>query len=293
MIPTAFEYRTPETVEEALALLSKYREDAKVLAGGQSLIPMLKQSLCAPRVVVDLRRIPGLAAIEAVESGTRLGALATYRDVETSPLVKARCPLVSDVSGVVADLQVRSCGTVVGALCQADPAGDHPAVLLVLDAEVEIASPRGDRVTKVADFLQGAMEVALEPDELVRAVCIPQSHAVTCAYRRQERDASGYALAGAAAQLRLSGGLMEDVRVGVTGVASRSFRAGLMEERLRGKDVRREEIVAAASGITRGREVIEDSFASAEYRSWLAEVVAVRAVLAAVARAATEGSVPS
>lgn len=292
MIPWAFEYRAPETVEEALALLSKYREDAKVLAGGQSLIPMLKQYLCTPRVVIDLRRIPGLAAIEAVEAGVRIGSLATHRDVEASSLVKARCPLLSEVAAVVADLQVRNCGTVAGALCQADPAGDHPAALLALEAEVEIASPRGDRLTKVGDFLQGAMEVALEPDELVRAVCIRQSHAATCAYRKKERERAGYALAGAAAQLRLNGGLVEEIRVAVTGVASRPFRASLMEEKLQGKDARRQEVEAAACGIARGKEVIADSFASAEYRSRLAEVYAARAVLAAAAKATAEGSVP-
>jgi carbon-monoxide dehydrogenase medium subunit len=288
VIPAAFEYRAPESIDETLALLAKYREDAKVLAGGHSLIPALKLRFASPAVVIDLRRIPDLASIEATEAhggGFEVGALVTHHEVETSPLIHARCPLLAETAAAIGDVQVRNFGTLVGSVCHADPSSDYPAALLALEAEVVIASPRGERSVPVHDFLQGMLETALEPDELARAVRFPASYAATAAYSKMRQSASGFAIAGAAAQLRLEGMRAVDVAVGITGVADRAFRATQVEEALRGAELTSDLVEAAVRGIAAGRELLGDLHASGEYRAHLAEVHARRAILRALSRA--------
>ncbi len=287
MIPAAFEYRAPETLEEALDLLSKHREDAKVLAGGHSLIPALKLRLAAPAVVVDLRRIPGLSSIEPADGGGdgfQVGALVTHHEIETSPLVRARCPLLVETAAAIGDVQVRSLGTLAGSVCHADPAADYPAALLALDAHVVIASPRGERSVPVGDFLQGMLETALEPDELVRAVYFTGRCSSSAAYVKMRQSASGFAIAGVAVQLRLEGRRAVEVAVGITGIADRAFRATGAEGALRGAEITPEAVDAAVRGIAAGRELLGDLHASSEYRAHLAEVYARRAILLAASR---------
>lgn len=289
MIPTAFEYRSPETIEEALALLDKYREDAKVLSGGHSLIPALKLRLSTPAVVVDLRRIPGLSSIEALAPGEgdgfRIGALVTHHDVEASSLVKARSPLLSEVAGMIGDVQVRNFGTLVGSICNADPAADYPAALLALGARVVIVSPRGERAVPVGDFLQGCLETALEPEEFVRSVVFPRSSPATAAYLKMRQSASGFAIVGVAVQLRMKGAVASEVDVGVTGIAERAFIATPLEDLLQGSEITPEAVEEAVQGIASGRELLSDLHASAEYRAHLAEVYAKRAILLGASRA--------
>ena len=284
MIPAAFDYRSPDTIEEALSLLSKYREDAKVLTGGHSLIPALKLRLATPAVVVDLRRIRGLAAIESAGDGVRIGALVTHHEVEASPLIKARCPLLAEAAAAIGDVQVRNVGTLVGAVCHADPAADYPAALLALDAEVAVRGPRGQRSVRVGDFLQGVLATALEPDEIAAAVTIPASRPASSAYLKVRQSASGFAIVGVAAQLQLEGGAARDVAVGVTGIADRAFRAAAVEEALRGKKLTEEAVRQAVTGIAKGRELLSDIHASQEYRAHLAVVYARRAILLAASR---------
>lgn len=288
MIPAAFEYRSPETIEQALELLEKYREDAKVLSGGHSLIPALKLRLTTPAVVVDLRRIPGLTSMEplpvAEGDGFRIGALVTHHDIEASPLVRARGPLLAEAAGMIGDAQVRNFGTLVGSICNADPAADYPAVLLALQARVVIVSPRGERSVPVGDFLQGCLETALEPDEFVRAVMFPRSSPASAAYLKVRQSASGFAIVGVAAQLRMQGAIAREVDVGVTGIAERAFIATELEDALQGQEITPETVEEAVRGIASGREISSDIHASAEYRAHLAGVYAKRAILLAASR---------
>ncbi|MBI4603168.1 MAG: xanthine dehydrogenase family protein subunit M [Planctomycetes bacterium] len=288
MIP-ALEYRTPESLEEALDLLERHGEEAKVLAGGHGLIPALKLRLAAPRVLVDLRRVPGLSSIEPLPEGGDgfvVGALVTHREIEVSPLVRARCPLLAEVAGAIGDAQVRNFGTLAGSLCHADPAADYPAVLLALDAEAVVASRRGERRVSAGELVQGVFETALEPDEIVRSVRFPGPHFAAAAYSKARQAASGFALAGAAAHLKLDGRRATDIAVGITGVAARPFRAAGVEDALRGQELSPEAVEAAVRGLAAGRELTSDIHASAEYRARLAEVHAKRAIL----RAAERGS---
>lgn len=285
MIPAAFDYRAPESIREALSLLAKYQDDAKVLSGGHSLIPALKLRLAAPKVVVDLRRIPGLASIEPDQNGVRVGALVTHHQVETSTLVKARCPLLAEAAASIGDVQVRNLGTLVGSVCHADPAADYPAALLALDAEVTIASPRGEKSMPVNDFLQGMLEAALEPNEIVLSLFIPAAHPASSAYLKMRQSASGFAIVGVAAQLKMDGRRAKDLAVGVTGIAERAFRASAAEDVLMGQEITEAAVRDAVRGIAGGRDLLGDIHASAAYRAHLAEVYARRAILLAASRA--------
>ena len=281
MIPAPFEYRCPQSTRELLVLLSKYRESCRILAGGQGLLPALRKRTVRPSMLLDLRRIPGLVEVEPDGEGIRIGALVTYRRLETSPLVQARCPALAEVAGRVGDIQVRNLGTLAGSVCEGDPAADAPALLVALDAEVEILSPRGNKMARVGDFLQGATETALEPDEFVRALRVPSASSLRGVYLRRPLCARGFALAGVAALLLLEEGRALDVRVAVTGVARRVFRAKNLERDLVGKELDAELVHAVARDICRGEQVLSDAGASARYRSHLADVLAARALLRA------------
>ena len=305
MIPAAFEYRAPRTVEEALALLAKHREEARVLTGGHGLIPALKLRQETPALVVDLRRIPGLGDVEPLDpappspraappdppcggpgrsGGLRIGALVSHRALAEAPTVRSRCPVLAEVAALIGDPQVRSVGTLVGSICHGDPAADYPAVLLALGARVLIASPRGERLAEVAEFIQGPFETALEPDELVLAVEVDRSAPASSAYYKVHRSASGFALAAAAAVVEIEGERIRSCAIGVTGVATRPFRAHAVEERLVGALCAHGFPEGAARGASDGQSVLDDLHASAEYRAHLAEVCIRRAVEKALSR---------
>jgi len=285
LIPAPFEYRAPVSLAEALVILSKYGAEARVIAGGHGLIPALKMRFSTPALVVDLRRIPGLGAIEAAGDGVRIGALATHAEAAQSGVIAARAPLLAAVAAQVGDPQVRSWGTVVGSICQADPAGDIAAALLALEASVETASPRGARSIPLGDFIEGMFQVALAPDEIAVAVTTPAPARGTCAYSKTRQSASGLAIAGVAAQLRMEEGRAAGIAVAVTGVADKPFRARALEDALRGRAIEPDLVAEAARGIAEGRSVLSDMHASAEYRAHLAEVHARRAVLMAGGKA--------
>lgn len=281
MIPLPFEYRAPASLEELLELLGKHGESARVLAGGQSLIPALKLAALDIRLVIDLRRVPGLGGIRATDEGVWIGALETCGRVEQSPLVRARCPLLAEVIGRIGDSQTRNVGTVLGSVCQADPGADAPAALVALDAEIEVVGPRGDKWVRLSDFLQEPMEPALEPDEIARAIRIPDMGIHGYAYARQQRSQAGFALAGVAALVRQAEGRITTATVGVTGVGRRAFRVPEIEEGLEGRNIEEGSLRKALRGLAAGREILQDGLASEEYRRHLAEVLATRALLEA------------
>jgi carbon-monoxide dehydrogenase medium subunit len=285
VIPAPFEYRSPETLAEAVSLLAKYGGEARVLSGGHGLIPALKLRLLAPAVVIDLRRVPDLRSVAMLGGGLRVGALATHREVESSPLVRARAPLLAETARAIGDVQVRNWGTIGGAIAGGDPGADYPAALLALDGEVVIAGPRGERRVLAAEFCRGRAPAALEPGEIIRAVDLPAGPAAGAAYLKMRRSACGFAIAGVAVRIRVAGRQVESASAGVTGVAAGAFRAVALEEALRGREIDPELVAEACRGIAAGREVLADLHASAEYRAAVAEVLARRAVLLAAARA--------
>jgi carbon-monoxide dehydrogenase medium subunit len=281
VIPASLEYRRPDCEEELRGLLEKYRESGRILAGGQALLPACKRRALRPAVLIDVTRIESLGSIEEVGASVRIGATVTYRRAAASGALRARCPLLARVAGSVGDPQVRSLGTLVGSLCEAHPSADLPAALVALEAEVEIAGPRGEKMARVADFIQGPRETALEPDEFVRALRIPGPEGLRGSYRKVPLGGFGYALAGVAALVALVEGSAMEIRLGVTGVGARPFRAVAVEDALRGQAVEAERVGAAVGGTVAGIEVLGDDLASAEYRAHLAGVLAARAILEA------------
>jgi carbon-monoxide dehydrogenase medium subunit len=285
MIPSPFDYRAPATVDEAVAILAKHGESAKVLSGGHSLIPALKLRLAAPEVVVDLRRIRELASIEAAGDRIRIGALVTHREVAEAPLVRARAPLLAEAARAIGDVQVRNLGTLVGSICHADPAADYPAALLALDAEVVVRGPRGERSMRAAEFLQGLFTTRLGPGEIACSVVIPRARPASAAYLKARQSASGFAIAGVAVQLRVEGGRAVEAAIGVTGAAEKAFRATAAEDILRGGGLDDGRLEEAATGLAGGLDLLSDIHASAEYRRHLVDVLALRALRLARSRA--------
>jgi carbon-monoxide dehydrogenase medium subunit len=292
MKPAPFEYRRPETLEEALALLQEHGDEAKVLAGGQSLVPVLNMRLLRPSVVVDVNALPGLDHVEAVNGHVRVGALVRQRALEASPLTPERLPLVAEALPHVGHFVTRGRGTIGGSIAHADPASDLPAVLLALEATVVARSQKGDRSIPITSFFRGPFQTALADNEIITEIRLPApSEGYGSAYVNIEQPASGYAIAGVAAVLGHSGGVMgstiiEDVRVGITGVADHAYRASAVENALRGTDCSRDRIARASEQAAQGVEVNSDIHADREYRTAMAQVLARRAIEAARARSA-------
>ena len=206
MIPTAFAYAAPTSLDEALALLSQYGEDAKLLAGGQSLLPALKLRLAAVEQLIDLGRIPDLAYIREETGSLCIGARTTHYEVETSLLLQQRCPLLSECAGQIGDVQVRNRGTLGGSLAHADPAADYPAAILALDAEIRVVSAQGERSLSAEDFFIDMMTTALQPQEVLTEVRVPVCAAQTgSTYLKVPQPASGFAIVGIAAVVTLDG----------------------------------------------------------------------------------------
>ena len=207
MYPAQFDYHTPGTVKEALDLLGKYKDDAKLLAGGHSLLPAMKFRLARPAHVVDLRKVPGLAGIKEEGGSLVIGAMTTHWAVESSPLVKAKCPVLAQTAAQIGDPMVRNMGTIGGSLTHADPAADYPATIIALNAETVLAGPKGKRTIKVDDFFKSLMTTAVGPDEILTEVRVPVCGAnVGCAYMKFPHPASRFAVVGVAAALTVEGG---------------------------------------------------------------------------------------
>jgi len=287
MIPSNFEYFAPTTIDEALSLLDQHGDDCKILSGGHSLIPVLKLRLAAPAVVVDIGKIAQLKTIKIDNGVIRLGANATHAAIAASVEVKQHCPLLAETAAQIGDQQVRNRGTIGGSLTHADPAADWPAAMLALNAEIVARSSKGERAIKASDFFVDMLTSAVEPGEIVTEVRVPvPAQPQASAYLKVAQSASGFALVGVAAQLKLNNGQCEEISIGVTGLAPKAFRAAAVEGALRGKTLDEAAIKAAAAHADAdASDALEDIHASGEYRRQLAKVYAQRAVQAALSRA--------
>jgi carbon-monoxide dehydrogenase medium subunit len=287
MYPAPFEYHAPTTVAEAVSLLERFQDDAKLIAGSQSLVPMMKLRLAQPKHVVDLRKVPGLTGISE-EGGTLvIGAMTTHRAIETSELARARLPILAEAAAWIGDAQVRNVGTIGGSLSHADPAADWPAVTCALDAAVRVAGPRGERTLQVQEFIQGPLTTALDPGEIVLQVRIPLPKAKTgSAYEKLPHPASRFAIVGVAALVTLdSNGAVQAARVAVTGLGARVTRATRVEQALQGAQATPAALDAAAARAADGIELRADAIGSPAYKAQLAAVHAGRALRRAVGRA--------
>lgn len=286
MIPAPFEYHRASSVAEALQLLTKLPE-AKLLAGGHSLLPMMKLRLVSPTHVVDLGRIEALRFIRGEGQTLVVGALATHWMVESSDAVRGAVPMLAETAGRIGDVQVRNAGTIGGNLAHADPAADYPAAILALEAQMVAQSPRGRRTIPAAQFFTGLFSTALAADEILVEVRVPvPSGRIGGAYLKFAHPASGFAVVGVAAVVTVDGqGRCAGVHIGVTGVGPAAYRPARVEAQLKGAVLDEKTIRAAAEHAADGVNVNEDLFASAEYRAHLARVFTKRAVLAAAQRA--------
>jgi aerobic carbon-monoxide dehydrogenase medium subunit len=283
MIPGAFEYHCPASLEEAVALLSSLGDDAKLLSGGQSLLPLMKLRLSKPQHVIDLGGISGLDFIREDGDSIAIGALTTHTEVEESALLQRKCPLLPQTATTIADVQVRNRGTVGGSVAHADPTGDLPPAILALDAEIKAVGPRGERWIKAEDFFVTILTTAIEPDEIVTEIRVPVQEHHKTAYLKAAQRAAGFAVVGVAVSLRLrQDGSCQNIAIGVTGVTDRAYRATGVEEKLRGQKLDPRLIEQAAAVVVDGIDVNEDINGSQAYRSHLARVYTARAVAAAL-----------
>jgi carbon-monoxide dehydrogenase medium subunit len=287
MIPAQFNYEAPGTIDEALSLLAANPDDAKILAGGHSLIPAMKLRLAQPAVLVDIGRIKDLSYIREDGDQIRIGAMTTHYQLESSILLRKICPLLPECAAQIGDVQVRNKGTIGGSVAHSDPAGDWPAAIIALGAEMVAVGRDGERVIKADDFFVDLLTTALSAGEILREIRIHKpAGRFGHAYQKVRHPASGFAVVGVAVALQIgSNGACESAAVGVTGVASKAYRAGAVERALQGKQLNDQAIAAAAAHATDGVDANSDLYASEDYRRHLAQVYTRRAIQAAAARA--------
>jgi aerobic carbon-monoxide dehydrogenase medium subunit len=285
VIPAAFDYARPADLDEALRLLAQGGGEAKILAGGQSLLPLMRLRLASPGKLIDIGRIADLRAIRDLGGGaTGIGALATYRDVLDSDLAIRNHPILAIAIPQIGDVQVRNRGTLGGAVAHADPASDIPAILIALEATLAIRSGRGERVVPVEGFCDGAFSTDLAEDEILTEIRLPAAPAgAGMAYAAIEQPASGYSMVGVAAIVGRTNGTINHARIALTGVADHAYRATTVEQALTGSDGGPAAIAAAAAHAADGQTVASDFNANSEYRSAMAVVHVRRAVEAALA----------
>lgn len=280
MIPVAFDYVRPTSVAEAVAALRAAGEDAKVLAGGQSLMPVLRLRLAAPSTVVDIGGIPALRSIRLEGDELVIGATATHAEVAGSSLIASESPLLGVVARTVGDRQVRHRGTLGGSLAHADPAGDLPAAVVALDGTIVVAGPNGQRSIPAREFFLDAFTTALAPDEVLVEVRVPRMPGWTARYEKFHRTAQAWAIVGAAASVRRENGAIAEARVALVNAGPTPVRASAVEAALVGA-ADRGAVRAAAVHAAEGTSPPSDLSGSAEYRRHLASVLTARAVAAA------------
>ena len=280
MIPATFDYEVADSVEHALELLGT-NGDAKLLAGGHSLLPMMKLRFARPATLVDIGRIDGLDEISDQGDHVAVGALARHCELERSPLVQREVPLLSYAAGLVGDRQVRHRGTIGGSLAHADAAGDLPAIALALDAQIVARGPQGERTIAAGDFFKGLYTTALAPDELIVQVRVPKTGDAGWSYVKFRRRALDWATVGVAAHVRENGSI--DAHISLVNMGPCPLRATAVEDALRSGG--RDGVAAAAEHADEGTSPISDTWASADFRRHLARVLTERAVAEALARA--------
>ena len=284
MIPAQFDYARANTLDEAVTLLAQ-NEDAKILAGGHSLIPAMKLRLAQPPLLIDLGRIKDLSYIREEGGQIRLGAMTTHYEIESSDLLKKICPLLPECAGHIGDVQVRNKGTIGGSLAHSDPAGDWPAAIIALNADLIAASQSGERTINTNDFFVDLLTTALEPGEILREIRISRPKGGTGqAYMKMHHPASGFAVVGVAASLTIEDDVCRSASIGITGVSSKAYRPSAVESALTGAKLDEQTIANACAHAADGIEANGDLFASADYRKHLAEVYTRRAIAAAMDR---------
>jgi aerobic carbon-monoxide dehydrogenase medium subunit len=287
MIPPAFEYLCPKTIPEAITLLQQHGEDAKILSGGQSLIPMMKLRIARPGYLIDINRISGLSYIKEQDGFLKIGGLTREAEVEASPLIRSRYPILIDTAHVIADPQVRNLATVAGNLAHGDPANDHPATMLALDAQVVATGSRGERVIPIEEFFLSLFSTALQPDEILTEIRIPLAlpHSGG-AYFKLERKVGDFATAAVAAQVTLdSRGAVQKVGIGLTNVGPTPIKVRKAENFLRGKKLDEANIRQAAQLAADDAQPSSDLRGPAEYKKALIKELAKRALARAGERA--------
>ena len=282
MIPSSFDYVAPTTVDDAVAALAQAGEDAKVIAGGQTLMPVLRLRLAAPTVLVDLGRIDELRGVREDGDSLVIGAMTTYYDLLRNPLVSKHALLLAEATRTVADPQIRHRGTLGGNLAHADPAGDLSAPVLALEATLTVAGPSGRRSIPAAEFFVDYFTTALQPDEIITEVRIPKHTDWAARYEKLHRVAQAWSIVAVAATVEVDGGIVRQARIALTNMASVPVRARGVEESLIGQAASEELIRAAAEHAAEGIDPMTDGNADAEYRSHLAKVLTRRAVATAV-----------
>lgn len=291
MIPASFDYIAPKSLNEALRALAGHGEDAKILAGGHSLLPLMKFRLANPTLLIDVSKIAGLNGVKQQGDKIVIGALTTHYQIESSELLKKNGPLLCQTARVIGDVQVRNRGTIGGSLVHGDPAGDWPAAILALGGQLKINGPKGERSLDIEKFFLGPLTTAIGANEILTEIHLPAAARRSgCAYLKMPQQSSGFAIIGVAVSLRLDAkGRCEDIGIGVTGLSDKPFRARPVEARLRGNKLTAKSIEASAALVSDGVEPLEDLHAAADYRAHLARVYTARAIQAALKNAAGRG----
>jgi carbon-monoxide dehydrogenase medium subunit len=281
MIPAVFDYQLADSVEHAIELLGS-REDAKLLAGGHSLLPLMKLRLARPSTIVDIGRVSGLSGVRDAGDHLAIGALTRHRDLERDPVAKEHCPILPYTAGLVGDRQVRHLGTIGGSLAHGDPASDLPTVCLVLDATLVARGPGGERTIPARDFFRGFYETALEPTELLTEIRVPKTGAAGWSYMKFRQRALDWATVGVAAVVTASNGSVEEARIGLTNMGQTPLRASAAEAATAG--AARDGLAAAAERADEGTDPPADTWASSDFRRHLARVLVRRALEEALSR---------
>jgi carbon-monoxide dehydrogenase medium subunit len=281
-----FEYHVPSTLQEAIALLTQYNGEAKILAGGHSLLPIMNLRLAQPKALIDISKIPGLSGIREDNGSIVIGAMTTHYLVESSSLLKQKVPILPETAAVIGDVQVRNRGTIGGSIAHADPAGDLPGTAVALDLQLKAVGPRGERSLRAREFFVDILTTALQPDEILTEIRVPAMAPRTgSAYEKFPNPASRYAIVGAAAVVTLDGnGVCQKASVGLNGVTGTPVAAVGVEQALVGQRVNAQSIQEASAKAADGLEPLGDIFASAMYRAHLARVFTKRALTRASGR---------
>ena len=285
MIPPAFDYHAPTSVSEAISLLSSLGEDAKLLAGGHSLLPMMKLRFAAPSALIDINRIPELRGISEQGGMIRIGAMTSENELIASKLLNDKVPLLPEAARLIADPQVRNRGTIGGDIAHGDPGNDHPAIAMALDATFILQGPKGERQIKAVDFFMGTYMTALAENEILTAILVaPFVEGTGSAYQKLKRKTGDWATAGAAVVLRMSAGVVSYASIGLTNVAPTALRARDAEAALMGKPINAASLAAAAQAVRAICDPAEDLRGDAEYKTAMAGEMTKRAISAAAAR---------
>lgn len=282
MIPAAFEYVAPATLDEAISLLQRHGDDAKILAGGHSLLPLMKLRLAAPALLIDLAHIPDLSYIRPIDGEIAIGAMTPYVELEGSSLLRERVPLLIQTAGLVGDAQVRNRGTLGGAMAHADPAGDMPSAVTALGGSIVARGPDGERTIVADEFFEDIFTSALAPDEIVTEVRIPAAGGRAQSYQKFRRRMIDWAIVGVAVNLSAADGIIDAARVVLTNVGARPARATTVEEALVGGEIGPDTVHRASELAADGIDPSAELYASSEYKKHLARVMTRRALSAAL-----------